>query len=204
MADETCKVKRNLPSKPLASIHEFYLTDEIGPPEEYLEWFDTIRHAGENDIIKIYINSYGGDVMSAIQFMRVFHDTSATIICSVEGGCMSAATMIFLAASHYEITPHSIFLFHNYAGGVQGKGGEMIDQIQHERQWSEKLMQDVYKDFMTKEEIQAMLENKDIWLNSEEVAKRLEARIAKRAKENETKEKTVKKSPKKILKKSVQ
>ena len=167
------------PSKPIATIHEFYLTGEIGSPDEYIEWFDAIRHASETDAVKIYINSPGGDLFTAIQFLRVLSDTDATVVCSVEGACMSAATMIFLSADHFEVTPHSIFMFHNYSGGVIGKGGEMIDQLQHERRWSERLMKEIYKDFMTADEIKAMLDNKDFWMDGEEVVERLQSRIKK-------------------------
>lgn len=170
------------PSKPIAIVHEFYLTDTIGPSEEYIEWFDVIRHANENDIVKLYVNCYGGDLFTAIQFLRVLSDTPATVICSVEGACMSAATMIFLSSDHFEVTPHSMFMFHNYSGGTIGKGGEMIDQLQHERKWSERLMKEIYKDFMSDDEIKSMLENKDIWMDGEEVVKRLNARIQKREK----------------------
>jgi ATP-dependent protease ClpP protease subunit len=170
------------PSKPLATIHEFYLTGEIGLAEDYIEWFDAIRHASENDAVKIYINSFGGDLFTAIQFMRVLSDTPATVICSVEGACMSAATMIFLCADHYEVTPHSVFMFHNYSGGTFGKGGEMIDQLQHERKWSDRMMREIYKNFMSDAEIKSMLDNKDIWMDGEEVVKRLQGRIEKREK----------------------
>ena len=175
------------PSKPIATVHEFYLTGEIGSPDEYIEWFDAIRHASETDAVKIYINSPGGDLFTAIQFLRVLSDTDATVVCSVEGACMSAATMIFLSADHFEVTPHSIFMFHNYSGGVIGKGGEMIDQLQHERRWSERLMKEIYKDFMTADEIKAMLDNKDFWMDGEEVLKRLSKRhdiYEKRAKQS--------------------
>lgn len=167
------------PSKPISTVHEFYLTGEIGSADEYIEWFDAIRHASENDAVKIYINSFGGDLFTAIQFLRVLSDTAATVVCSVEGACMSAATMIFLSADHFEVTPHSIFMFHNYSGGTIGKGGEMIDQLQHERKWSERLMKEIYKDFMSAEEIKSMLENKDIWMDGEDVVKRIEAKIKK-------------------------
>ena len=167
------------PSKAVAQVHEFYLTGTIEEPENYLEWFDTIRHAGEHDLVKIYINSYGGDLFTAIQFMRVLSDTAATVVCSVEGACMSAATMIFMCADQFEVTPHSVFMFHNYSGGAIGKGGEMIDQLLHERKWSERLMNEIYKDFMTEVEIKSMLDNKDMWMDGEDVVVRMNSRIAK-------------------------
>ena len=166
-------------TKPIISVHEFYLNGDIESSDEYIQWFDTIRHAGENDAIKIYINSYGGDVFTAIQFMRVLKETSATVIMSVEGACMSAATMVFLCGENFEVSDHSMFMFHNYSSGVFGKGGEMFDQLQHERAWSEKLLREVYKDFLTEEEITSVLHNKDIWMDGEEVIKRLKVRQEK-------------------------
>ena len=181
--------------KQLVNVHEFYLSGEIESPEEYIQWFDTIRHAGETDVIKIYINSPGGDVFTTIQFMRALKETPANVVMSVEGVCASAATMIFLCGDSFEVSDHSMFMFHNYSSGVFGKGGEMFDQLKHEREWSAKLLKEVYKDFLTETEINSILDNKDIWMDGEEVIKRLnvkkaalEAEEAKKDAEEETEE----------------
>lgn len=167
-------------SKPVAQLHEFYLSGPVLDAEEYIDWFDTIRNASAVDTVRIYINSPGGDLYTTLQFLRVMSDTEATVITSVEGACMSAATMIFLHGHMQEVTPHSLFMFHNYSAGTFGKGGEMYDQLQFERAWSENFMREVYADFLSEEEIQSMLHNKDIWMDSEEVVKRLTALQKKR------------------------
>lgn len=169
--------KDSFVGRPIGHAHEFYLSGEIVSADNYIEWFDTIRHAGEGDVVKIYINSPGGDLFTAIQFMRVLAETEATVIASVEGACMSAATMIFLCAEQFEVTPHSMFMFHNYSGGTFGKGGEMIDQLQHERKWSEGLLREVYADFLTEDEITSILDNKDIWLDGKEILSRLTNKV---------------------------
>jgi ATP-dependent protease ClpP protease subunit len=170
-------------SKPVAQLHEFYLSGPVLDAEEYIDWFDTIRNASEIDTVRIYINSPGGDLYTTLQFLRVMSDTEATIVTSVEGACMSAATMIFLHGHTHEITPHSLFMFHNYSAGTFGKGGEMYDQLQFERKWSENFMSAVYKDFLSADEIQSMLNNRDIWMTSDEVAQRLEKLQTARAQE---------------------
>ncbi len=71
-------------------------------------------------------------------------------------------------------------MFHNYSAGVFGKGGEMYDQVQFERAWSERFLTEVYKDFLTTEEIQAMLHNKDIWMTSEQVLERINTLLESR------------------------
>ena len=168
-------------SKVIGNLYEFYLSGEIEEANEYTEWFDTIRNARTTDTVKIYINSCGGDLYTALQFLRVLSETDAHVITSVEGACMSAATMIFLHGDEFEVTPHSLFMFHNYSAGVFGKGGEMFDQLQFERAWSENFLREVYHDFLTPEEIKSMLDNKDIWMTSQQVMARIDLVLAKMA-----------------------
>ena len=178
-------------SKVTGNLYEFYLSGEIEEANEYIEWFDTIRNARATDTVKIYINSCGGDLYTALQFLRVLSETDAHVITSVEGACMSAATMIFLHGDEFEVTPHSLFMFHNYSAGVFGKGGEMFDQLQFERAWSENFLKEVYHDFLTPDEIKSMLDNKDIWLTSEQVLARIDLVLEKMAALQELDEESV-------------
>lgn len=163
-------------SKTAGTVYEYYLNGEITDASKYTEWFNAIRHAGREDLIKIYINSCGGDMFTAIQFIRCMRESGARVMVSVEGACMSAATIIFLMADDFEVTPHSMFMFHNYSSASFGKGGEMMDQIRHETAWAEKLLKDIYRDFLTSAEIEQILANKDVWMDAEEVIRRLNAR----------------------------
>lgn len=156
-----------------AYTHEFYLSGNIEEPQEYIEWFNVIRNASEYDTVKVYINSGGGDLNTALQFMRVLSDTQANTVCSVEGSCMSAATMVMLACDEVEVSPHSLFMMHNYSGGTIGKGGEMADQIMFEREWSRRFLTEVYNWFLSSDEIESILNNRDIWLHSEDAIERL-------------------------------
>jgi ATP-dependent Clp protease protease subunit len=165
--------KSNYSVKPAINLHTLYLTGEIESPDEYTDIFENIRMAGPNDVLKIHINSPGGDLFTAIQFMRVLKETDAKVITSVEGACMSAATLIFLAADQFEISEHSVFMFHNYSTFMYGKGGELFDGIMHDRKWSENLLKTEYEGFLTEEEVDSLLNNKDIWLDSDEALERL-------------------------------
>ena len=175
----------------LATSHHFYLSGRIGPPEMYTQWFEVIRNASPYDMVVIHINSVGGDAFTAIQLMRVMAESKATIVASVEGACMSAATFVFLRADQFEISDHSMFMIHNYSSMSIGKGAEMFDQITHERQWSDAMMRDIYKDFLSETEISGMLDNRDIWLSGTQVAERLKQRLEKRVATSEQIEKQV-------------
>jgi ATP-dependent protease ClpP protease subunit len=182
--------------KPLGTLYDIYIIGEIDEADEYVEVFEKIRNAGEFDVIKLHINSPGGYLHTAIQFMRCLQESGARIIASVEGECASAATLLMLGASSYEISDHSLILLHSYSGGLSGKGHELRDRSRFDELWSEKLFADVYKDFLTPDEIKQMIDGKDFWFNSEETITRLRKRqeIRVKALEKQEKEKGKKKS----------
>lgn len=175
-------------TKIVARQFGFYLSGEIKEPEEYAEWFDTIRNAGPDDDIMIHINSMGGNLDTALQFIRVLGETQAHVTTSIEGSCMSAATMVFLQGQTLQISPFSLFMTHNYSGGAFGKGGEIYDNIVYERLWSKDFLHEVYKDFLSEVEINSMLDNKDIWLTHKDVEARCKIMMQKRAKRAELEE----------------
>jgi ATP-dependent protease ClpP protease subunit len=162
--------------KIVGSLYEFYISGEIESPECYIDIFDIARHARHDDTLKFYINSFGGDLFTAIQFLRVLSETDALVVVSIEGACMSAATLLFLAADQVEITPHSSIMLHDYSSGTYGKGGDIHRQILHERKWSENLFREVYEDFLSPDEISSMLNGKEIWLDSDDVMERMQKR----------------------------
>jgi ATP-dependent protease ClpP protease subunit len=195
---QNSSVQKAFVNKSINSLHSFYLSGSIDEPSDYVAWFEIMRNAGEGDVIQIHINSYGGDLFTSIQFLRAIADTPAHVICSVEGACMSAATMIFLAADTFEVSEHSMFMFHNYSSMTHGKGGEMYDNILHERKWSEHLLKRIYDGFLHDSEIESLLANKDIWMDAAEVLKRLTERQKKFEKlaKAKTNEKPVPSKPK--------
>ena len=170
----------NMFTKVIGRQYSFYLSGEVKEPEEYIEWFDIIRNAGPDDDIVIHINSMGGNLDTALQFIRAISETQACVTTSIEGSCMSAATMIFLQGHSFQISPFSLFMVHNYSGGAFGKGGEMYDNIVYERNWSKDFLHTVYKDFLTEAEINSMLDNKDLWLTHKDVETRCRELMKKR------------------------
>ena len=173
---EVAPVVRGVFNRPTGQILDFYLNSTIGSPEDYAEWNQILRSSGEQDVVYLHINCYGGQALTAVQLMRAISESRATVVASVEGACMSAATFLFLMADVCEISDHSIFMFHNFSGGTIGKGNEMMAQVHHNDKWARNLMESIYQDFFTQEEIDSILEGKDYWLSPDEVTERLQKR----------------------------
>lgn len=176
--DDTCE-RGFFSNRVVGKIYEFYLSGEIKESQEYIQWFNTIRNANAEDIVYIHVNSYGGDFFTAIQFVRVLRETSAPVVVSIEGLCCSGATLILMSASRYEISPHSLFMFHNASMASVGKVGEVYNHITAFKVLVEKLLREVYNDFFTPTELQELLDGKDFYMGSEEATKRLNIRNEK-------------------------
>lgn len=156
------------------TLHEIYICSEIIEPVHYIDQFNTIRHASEMDTIRIILNTRGGVLATALQFIRAMDESKAHIITSIEGDCMSAGTMIFLAGHEFEIAAHSSIMIHNYTGMLGGKAHEIHSQSDFQKQWAHSLINDIYDQFLTKEEIDLVLDGKDLYLTTDEAAVRCE------------------------------
>jgi len=175
---------QNAYQRPVANIYDLYLTGAIGDAKDYQDWNQMMRAASEHDVVYLHINSNGGEIFTAIQLMRTMQETQATVVASVEGMCMSAATLLFLAADVCEVSEHSHFMFHTYSSGNWGKGSDQLANVMADDKWARHLFNTVYKGFLDPKELSAMIDGKDLWMNPAEVGKRLENRntLAKKSK----------------------
>jgi len=181
----------NAYQRPVANVYDFYLTGNITDAKEYQDWNQIMRSATENDGIVIHINSNGGEIFTAIQLMRSMADSNATICASVEGMCMSAATLLFLCADVVEVSEHSHFMFHTYSSGNWGKGSEQLQGVMADDKWAKHLFNQVYKGFLKPQEIKDLIDGKDLWMNPAEVNKRLAARNVSVKRDNKKQKKEI-------------
>lgn len=153
---------------------DIYLTGEIGESSKYLPAYHTLVSASPDDVVYLHINSEGGNADTAIQFRHSIQNCPAMVVGVVQGTCMSAASMILLACDSFVVADFSILMCHNYRGISAGKGSEMFDQITFTRKWSEDMVREIYRGFLTEEEIVQIMEGKDLWMGHAEARERLQ------------------------------
>lgn len=158
------------------NIHHFYIVDDIGAVDEFLDLINILKTSEQQDTIFIYLNTNGGVLSTAIQLISAMRQSAATIITCLEGEVCSAGTMIFLAGHKHIVNPNCTFMIHNYSGGIGGKGHEIVSHAAYRNEYIKTLMADVYQNFLSQEEINDVLAGKDIWLTSNQVIERLEHR----------------------------
>lgn len=177
---QTFDANPNLFSKPIAFNHDLYLTDEIREPYYYNQWISVIKNASEADVISVHINSPGGILDTGIQLYGALVASAATVVVYIEGGCCSAATMVMMAADELYIDNNAYFMFHAYTGGRFGKYNSLQEDAKFQEKWFPAISNDIYKDFLTADEISNLLDGKDFWLDCSDVKKRYELLLKKR------------------------
>jgi len=188
---------QNFFERSTSKVYDLYLNNYIESADNYKEWNQLFRAATPQDVIYMHINSYGGDLNTAIQMIRAMRECQGTIITSIEGACMSAATVIFLQGDVCEVSDHSQFMVHTYSGGSWGKGSEIVAQVLHDNDWISNLFQDVYRGFLSEDEIDAVIAGTDMWMSPTDVFNRLKKRAAMLEKEAKAEEKSQKSAPRK-------
>jgi hypothetical protein len=64
-------------------------------------------------------------------------------------------------------------MFHNYNSGTFGKGNEQIAEVTASIKWYGKILRRICTPFLTNEEVEKIVHGEDIWLDSDEVRKRI-------------------------------
>lgn len=155
------------------TIHHYFLSQVIEEPHRYTEMIYRIQIAGPDSIIYIHLNTPGGDLTTGVQLVNAMNSSQAHIVCSLEGEVASLGTMIFLAADEFIVHDNCLMMFHNYSGGIGGKGHEQIAALEATTKWTEGIMKQLYIPFMSTDEFERIRRGEDLYFQSDEIRKRL-------------------------------
>lgn len=154
-------------------VLHFYISDVIREPMLYTDMIHRIKTASPGDVIYINLNTPGGNLVTGVQLINAMNSTPAKVITTLESTAHSLGTLIFLSGDEYTIHENCLMLFHNYSGGTFGKGNEQSAQLDATIKWFNKLMKRICSPFLTEDEISRIIKGEDLWLDSDEIRKRL-------------------------------
>lgn len=157
----------------VSNEYSIYLSDAVGLPSAYDEVCHLLRQVGENDEVKLYLNTPGGALISGLAIIQAMRDSKASITTILNPQAFSMGALMFLAGDLQVAPPNSLLMFHHYSGGLSGKGNEQALELTATNAWFEEAMHNICAPFLTKKEIRDVLQGKDIWMGSAEINKRL-------------------------------
>ena len=155
-------------------IH-IYISSEVGDPTNYIDLIHTINTASQNDVIYIHLNTPGGDANTGVQILNAIKHTPAHVVTVLDGVVQSLGTLIFLAGDEMIVNDNCMMMFHNFSVGIAGKGNELSAQLDATIKWFMHIGKQLYVPFMSDAEFNRIMKGEDMWLQSADVRKRLNA-----------------------------
>ncbi|MCW3478023.1 Clp protease ClpP [Neisseriaceae bacterium JH1-16] len=151
----------------------YYLCGEIAQPQEYTELFHTLRTVNSADLVYLHLNCPGGDFDTGLQIINNMQACNARVVTVLEARAYSMAAFLFLAGDELIVHDNCQLMFHIYSGSFAGKGNEQHAQVMALGSWFEKVMTRICTPFLTSSEIERVLKGTDIWMDSDEIRRRL-------------------------------
>lgn len=146
-------ITRTLSEDPPRHEYDVYINEITDDLNDYCEFVDILRHADEDDSIKIYINSSGGNFYTLVQILHAIEECRCHITTIADGLVASSASIIFFSVKDKEIGKYSKFLFHAYETELNGVGAHVKDNCVEQIELSRQIYSRYYSNVLTKGEI---------------------------------------------------
>lgn len=157
--------------------YDVFIDDEVGEPSEYRELIATLFNAGEGDSVAIYINSPGGNLDSALAIIEGLKNTQARVTGVIIGACHSAASLISMYCHEVAVMDNAYSLVHTASFGSSGNTNNVKSHTEFTVKMVEKLLNETYEGFLSKEELHKVKQGVELWFDAEEIRKRFESRV---------------------------
>jgi ATP-dependent protease ClpP protease subunit len=153
-----------------------YLDENIREAKYYRNLIQVIESLGEGDVLHLSINTYGGHLDGAIALINAMQNTDATVHCTIDGVAASAGSLIALASPSVSVSPYASMMIHAASFGSFGKQSDVISHASFIDKKVKTLMRNIYKDFLTEQELNEVIVGKELWFDADEIVERLEKR----------------------------
>jgi len=166
--EEIPKFKVQVPIVKSATI---YLStfDESKPSLAAL--LNDLRSFRADDRITMIFNSPGGLVSEGRAIINAALQTGSDLQTELLSEASSMAAVMFCIGDRRVIYENSSLMFHNFSGGVIGKGHEMKSRLKHNIN-NISLFFKSYIIGLSDEEIKQMIEGKDFWFGAKKMCER--------------------------------
>lgn len=149
---------------------------EIESSSQFRLAIAAMSETDEGDTVIINLQSPGGSMDATDSILHAMKQCDAHIHVIATGNCSSAATFILLECDSFELSDNFNALIHCGSVGAAGNTNEFRKSSVFYNNYMEKTMRDAYKGMLSEEELVAMLNGQDIWLDAQAWCDRYEAR----------------------------
>lgn len=174
MSDDN-KPSRIMVNQHVSNEYHLRLARPITDIDDFEEEFQLFAGAGERDVIHIDIVTPGGSLDTGHMLRRAISNTAAHTIAYIGPTCASAGTAIALACEEWEIDEMSSFMIHTASYGYVGMAPHVKANVDHSDKMINRFVRTTYAGFLTDDEIERVIDGKEVYFEGDELAQRLSA-----------------------------
>lgn len=154
-----------------------FLDKEIIDPEYYRELIALLFAAGPEDSFTFIINSPGGSIDSAMAIIEGLKSTQAETTAVIMGRCHSAASIIMLYCDQIIVMDSGYAMIHHATFGSAGMASNVKAHTEFTVNQVERILEETYSGFLHKDEIVKVRQGLELWMDAEEIRRRIEGRV---------------------------
>lgn len=151
---------------------DVFIANEITEPFEYNKLKYMLLTASEDVTFYFHINTPGGMNDGTYHITSAMSQTKAKIVEHLSGSVASNGTVLTMYCDEIEVDPNTLFMIHEERGGYAGTFSETKAYNEFKKLETPSQFKRDYKNFLTEEEIDKVLDGKDMWMNADEVTRR--------------------------------
>lgn len=174
--------KSTIIREPVAWKYTVDLDDEFYERQDYQEIRHALINASEIDEFIFHINNDGGRLDVVVPLINALGMSAARTVAICSGNQSSAATIFAMYCDDLIALDHSEFMIHEVQYGAGGTGSNVLAYVQATAARNKKLVTETYSGFLTEEEIVAVLNGQEVYLNADEINRRWPGRVVWREK----------------------
>lgn len=159
-----------------AGEYHIYLFGPIEANEQFIGALEVFNAASELDVVHVHLSTPGGLIDATDTFLTAMHRCEGRVIVHATGGCHSCGSIILLNAPEFTLSENFNSLIHNGSGGAIGDLNKMAAAAKYTVEHMTKVLRNTYEGFLSPDELDAMIDGKDFWMDAEEFMSRHEQR----------------------------
>lgn len=160
-----------------AQHHDVFLDSSIEEPSQYRELLSLLFNASEDDTVHIFINSNGGHLDTAVAIVEGLKATGAHVVAILIGACHSAASIISMYCHEVVVLDSAYSMVHTASFGASGNTSNVKSHTEFTVMQVEKLLNDTYEGFLTKEELDKVKSGVELWFDAADITQRMKSRV---------------------------
>lgn len=154
--------------------HVIRIHEDITEPSNFSDELDLINGASEQDTVVLDLCTAGGDLYTAMLFVRSLNSCAAHTVGIIGPEVASAGSIIGLSCREWILDDTSSLMIHTSSYGIMAKDTDIFEHANFSRQQLKRLYENVYKGFLSDDELSDVIKGTPFYFDAENIADRLD------------------------------